>query len=200
MKPIEYKGGITREQFLYYETKIVARLVLQGLSQNEITDIIIRDNLFQMPTEKSIRSIASGLYKRVTCCDNTNLIDLIANGTMDVSKQASLYLFMLYNRLVWEFMVDLIGEKFRLKDYSFDKGDLNLFISNIQRADSDVEAWSDTTIVKVKGVLIKCLADTGYLNSIKDKELNPVYLCDEVLDCIRQNNDEEVLKAFNYFE
>ena len=50
-------GAITREQFLFYETRIVARLMSdESLSDEEITSRIIDENLFQFPTEKSLKS------------------------------------------------------------------------------------------------------------------------------------------------
>lgn len=47
-----YNGGLTREQFLFFEIRIVSSLVLQGKSRNEIEQEIFSENLFQFPTEK----------------------------------------------------------------------------------------------------------------------------------------------------
>ena len=45
-----YNGSLTREQFMFREMRIVARLYKNGLSNAEITDTVYRDNLFQYPT------------------------------------------------------------------------------------------------------------------------------------------------------
>ena len=42
-----YNAVITREQFLFYETRTTAKLVCEGLSDDEIIDRVIRENLFQ---------------------------------------------------------------------------------------------------------------------------------------------------------
>mgnify|MGYP004684144929 CR=1 FL=1 len=52
-----YNGGLTREQFLFFEIRIVSSLVLQGKSRNEIEQEIFSENLFQFPTEKMIKNI-----------------------------------------------------------------------------------------------------------------------------------------------
>lgn len=39
----EYNGGLTREQFLFYEIRIVAALISQGIPRNEILDRIKED-------------------------------------------------------------------------------------------------------------------------------------------------------------
>ena len=50
-----YSAVLTREQFLFYETRITAKLLEEGLSREEVINRIVAENLFQYPTEKSIR-------------------------------------------------------------------------------------------------------------------------------------------------
>lgn len=63
-----YNGSLTREQFMFREMRIVARLYKNGLSNAEITDTVYRDNLFQYPTERVItkncprRAQSSGMH------------------------------------------------------------------------------------------------------------------------------------------
>ena len=197
MKPAEYRGSLTREQFLFFECRIVSRLILEGKSENEIYEIILRDNLFQFPTEKNIRSIASGCYRRLTFSENMQLIELIGEAPADIAKQACLYCLMLYNRVVWDMMEEVIAEKFRNHDLSFDKSSIMVFCSKLRTKDENVAEWSDSTIKKISSVLMKCLIEASYLNSSSSKELNPVYLYEEVKDCIVQNGDQEILPAFN---
>ena len=52
-----YNGSLTREQFMFREMRIVARLYKNGLSNAEITDTVYRDNLFQYPTERVIKKL-----------------------------------------------------------------------------------------------------------------------------------------------
>ena len=54
-----YNGGLTREQFLFYETRTVARLMIEGLSDEEIVEKVITENLFQNPTEKMLKNLAT---------------------------------------------------------------------------------------------------------------------------------------------
>ena len=199
MKPEVYRGSITREQFLFFEVKIIAKLILEGKTEEEIIKIIIDDNLFQLPTEKSIKSIAVGCYKRIKDL-NVNVLNIIAYSSAEEARQAALYALMKYNKIVWDFMIDVIGFKYSTKDLSFDKSDVTKFLSHLQYENEDVATWSEQTINKIRSVLIKCLADSGFLNDIKSKELNYIFISQDLLDCIRQENDEEVLPSFNYFD
>ena len=45
----QYLGSLTREQFLYYEVKIVAQLLNRGLNEEQCFELIKEENLFQLP-------------------------------------------------------------------------------------------------------------------------------------------------------
>ena len=103
---------------------------------------------------------------------------------------------MNYYRLVWEFMITVIGEKYRTKDSSFTKMDLNSFFTRLQEQNDVVASWSDATINKCKQVLKKTLVETGYLDSTKSEVLNPVLLDYSVKEAIENTNNSEALVAF----
>ena len=42
-----YSGVLTREQFLFYETRTTAKLLGEGLSPTEIQEKIVQENIFQ---------------------------------------------------------------------------------------------------------------------------------------------------------
>ena len=63
--------------------------------------------------------------------------------------------------------------------------------------DSSSSPWTDSTVQKIKQVLIKFLVDLGYLNSIKEGNLQPLYVYPELIEGIKLNQDQDVLIVFN---
>ena len=194
-----YNGGLTREQFLFYETKVVAKLLVDKMSVNDAISKIKNENLFQFPTERMIGTIANACYRRLQALDSEKLIYVLATSSMDVAKQVNLYAMMKQNRIVWDFMVTVIGEKYRTQDFSFTKKDMSAFMFQLQEQNEDVATWSDSTIQKIKQVLTKSLVECGYLDNTKSEVLNPVYLYPELEEEIISSNDISALPAFNYF-
>ena len=194
-----YSAVLTREQFLFYEVRNTARLMADGLSDTEVVDRIIAENLFQYPTEKSVRQMARSCIRRLRAMGDDTLITAIATQPSDVAKQICLYAMMKQYRLVWDFMVTVVGEKYRLLDTSFGKVDLNTFFLRLQEQDNWVATWSDTTITKLKQVLNRTLVETEYLDSINADHLNPVWLNPTLENAIHSNGDDAVLPAFNNF-
>lgn len=195
----EYNGGLTREQFLFYEIRIVAALQLQGLSREEIVEEIKHANLFQFPTERMISSIAGTCFKRLDALGSETLVYHLANAPAEVAKQINLYAMMKYNRIVWDFMTTVIGEKFRTQELAFSGKDLNIFFFDLQEQNDTVASWRDSTINKIKQVLKKALVECEYLDSVRATQLNPVSVSPELEDEIRANHDLAALPAFNCF-
>lgn len=199
MNTAPYSGSLTAEQFLFYEIRIASKLYAQGVSVDEAISRIKADNLFQYPTEREVARMTRACYRRLDALNNQCLIQEISSAPTEIAKQINLYAIMRYNRLVWDFMIQVIGEKFRTQDFSFERKDLNAFFSHLQAQNDSVAGWSDSTISKIKSVLVRCLVETEYLEHFKSTTLNPVLLCEELEQGIRENNDTEVLPVFNCF-
>ena len=194
-----YIASLTREPFLFYEMRTTAKLLTSGLSTEDTVAQIVTENLFQYPTEKSITRMAKACVKRLQVMKDADLIHAIATQPTEIAKQICLYAMMKQSRLVWEFMLTVIGEKYRLKDNSFGRIDLNTYFIRLQEQDDTVASWSEGTITKLKQVLAKILVETEYLDDVRANHLNPVYLHPILENAIRSHGDLAVLPAFNCF-
>lgn len=197
--PYMGSGQMTREQFLFYEMRTTARLMVEGLSEKEIIERIVKDNLFQYPTEKSIQKMARTCMVRLKSLEDANLIVVIASQPAEIAKQVCLYAMMKRYRLIWDFMITVIGEKYRISDDSFGKIDLNSFFLRLEEQDDLVASWSDSTISKLKQVLTRMLVENEYIDSTRATKLNPVWLHPVLENAIRAKGDEIALPAFNCF-
>lgn len=196
-----YKGSaqITREQFLFYEMRTTAKLMREGLGDEEIVNRILEENLFQYPTEKSIRQMAKACIARLKGLGDEDLVEVVVSQSSEAAKQICMYAMMKQYRLVWDFMITVIGEKYRMQNFSFSKMDVNVFFMQLQEQDDYVARWSENTMKKIRQILIRMLAENDYLDSIKADHINPVWLNPVLENAIRSNNDDRALSAFNCF-
>lgn len=194
-----YSAVITREHFLFYEVRTTAELLNEGLSYEEVIERIISENLFQYPTEKSLRRMANVCLKRLNSLEDDSLVEAIATEPSNVAKQICLYAMMKQYRLIWDFMITVIGEKYRSSDDTYGKIDLNSFFLRLEEQDDGVATWSDSTIVKLKQVITKTLVENEYLDNNRATKLNPVTINSILENSIRENGDDVALVAFNCF-
>jgi len=194
-----YNGALTREQFLFDEIRIIAKLMAQGLVDEQISQAVVQDNLFQFPTERMIVRFVHTCLRRLHALHSTYLVSQLATAPLEDAKQINLYAIMKDNRLMWDFMTTVIGEKYRLQDMTLSRKDLNLFFMRLQEQDNTVAGWKDSTVQKIKSVMIRMLIETGYTTDISSGILQPVLICQELEEGIRENLDHEALAAFNCF-
>lgn len=192
-----YNGGITREQFLFREARIVAKLKLDGYSDSQILEEVKEHNLLQYPTEKMISNIAQVCIKRLAYLEDINLIHLLANGNYETAKQIHFYSLLKKERILREFMLQVIAQKYQDLDFSFSKSDIKLFLNHLRDFDEGVASWSDKTMIKIGQVLQKMLLEMGYLDKHDSKTLNKVLLEYEVERLIIDNGDKYLLPIFN---
>lgn len=195
-----YIASLTREPFMYYEMKITAKLLEEGLSEKEAIEKIFKENLYQYPTERSLKMRARACIKRLNALGDEELVSWIINRPLDISRQVCLYAMMKDSRLIWEFMITVIGEKYRTRNFSYNRMDLNIFFTRLQEQNDTVARWSDSTINKLKSVLGSLLKENGYIDETSSKRLNEVLLDYKLKDKIIKNGDATCLPAFNYFE
>ena len=69
-----YIASITREPFLFYEMRVAARLLYKGATDEEAVEQIVGDNLFQYPTEKSIKRMARACIKRLRNLEDDSVL------------------------------------------------------------------------------------------------------------------------------
>lgn len=192
-----YSAAMTREQFLFYEMRTTAKLLNDGLDKDTVVRHIVSENLFQYPTEKSVRKMALACIRRLEAMEDDSLVAAIATQPSDVAKQVCLYAMMRQYRLVWDFMLTVVGNKYRLLDSTFSRMDIEVFFMQLREQDDWVAIWSDTTINKVRQVLTKMLVENEYLDSTDADHLNPVLISPLLENAIREDGQEIVLPAFN---
>lgn len=194
--PYEKSGSLTREQYLFNETRVVGELYLQGMTDEEIIEKVYNENLFRYPTEKMLRNIARVCLKRIHALEDDRLIKALVEMPGSIAKQVCLYAMMKQNRLINDFMLKVIGHKFIERDYGFSKLVVSSFLIDLQEQDPWVASWSPSTINKIRQVIVKTLVDNEYLDDNKSRQLNTITI-NSVLEEVLRDKDKAALAAFN---
>ncbi|WP_271628815.1 DUF1819 family protein [Caldicellulosiruptor sp. DIB 104C] len=171
----KYTATLTSDAFLYYELKRVLKLKVQGISDEQIRKKVMEENLFQYKSKRSLRRLLSSVMRRVKVLDDY-LINMVVNDPMETGKLVNLYAIMKTSRLFYEFMNEVVREKFEYNDMVLEKKDVNLFFRHKAEQSEIVAKWTDNTISKLKQVILKILTDAGVLESPKTGKLNKIIM------------------------
>ncbi len=191
---LEYSVTITGASFLFYELKQVVGLKLHGLNEQEIKEKVSSDNLFQYQVKSSIKRSLPSVLRRASVLDET-LCKMMLEQSLESGKIINLYAIMKTDRLFFEFMNEVIQEKFESDNYLLEKKDLNLYIASKAEQNSKVAAWTEQTMGKLKQVYVKILHEAGLLKDMKTGELTRLMVDEHLKKHLIQIGDIAYVRA-----
>ena len=170
-----YSAVITREQFLFYEMRTTAKLIQEGLKEQEIVSRIETENLFQYPTEKMVGRLAVCCLTRLKSLNDPSLIEVIANQPSDVAKQVCLYAMMKKYNLVWDKILglNLFGDDVPATELEWYKKQMNTYglplDSRRQYSKTDWQLWTGAMAGSVDGFREFLLPVYKFYNETPDR-------------------------------
>ena len=111
---------------MLYEFTQIVKLKEQGLTDDEIKKVVMNENILQQDKVSSTKRRLRYLLPRVNVLDET-LRRFVIQGPIEYRKVINLYSILKTDRLFYEFMNEVIREKFQNHNYLFEKKDLNTF-------------------------------------------------------------------------
>jgi len=195
VEQLEYRSTIKSMPYLYIEIKKAASLVLKGFKEFEIKDMSIKQNIFQMKSESRKKEVASMVLKRLKSLDEF-LLNKLANGDLETSKQIVIYAIMKTDRLFFEFMSEVYRDKNILKEKYITDSDFNVYFQRKCEQSDTVAAWKEYTFYKLKQVFIRILFEAGFIKNQKgDKEINIPIIDYDLVQHLKEIGDDIYLKV-----
>lgn len=191
---LQYSSSLTGASFLLYELKQVIGLKIQGLNDKEIKQRVTEENLFQYKYESSIKRSLPSVLRRVNALDET-LYQMVLEEPLETGKIINLYAIMKTDRLFFEFMDEVIREKYESNNLLIETKDLNLYFTVKAEQDKKVAGFTEKTIAKLKQVFYKVLFESGILKDKKTGELSRILMDDDTKEYIIRIGDGQFVKA-----
>lgn len=163
---ISYSASLTGEPFLLAEIKEVAKMKLQGLDEKEIRDTIVSEKIFQYTSDKSVVRRIPAVFRRLKVLTEQE-IDFLLNKPFNVARIINLYAIAASDRIVKEFMYEIIADKFEISNLYIDRRDVNEFFALKASQDEDVRNWKESTIKKLKSSIINIFCEAGVITDKK---------------------------------
>jgi hypothetical protein len=108
-----YTAEITAGALKVPESRIVARLLLDGVDQQGWKDAIEKENVLQARNTVTAKRLARLIRQRLETMD-ADLWKLVRDGTLIVATHAVLAAAIKHSPLLGDFLDRVVGEQFRL--------------------------------------------------------------------------------------
>ena len=189
--PIQQKyAAYTNQGFLLREIGIVAGLLLQGVSNDDLRQRVEQDDLFQLPSKSSRKTILGAVQQRLSNVPDSLLI-LLAEGSLDLRRLTNLYLILLKHRLLRDFIAEVVLEELRRFSRMLPPSEVGAFTHRKHDQVPDIAGWSEATLNKSRSNIITICLQAGLLSEAPDgfaiqPQVVPQTLRDELIQAGRQ--------------
>ena len=191
----DYSAKLTGEPFLYNETKIIGRYLLDGENEAELKRRNIEENLIKHKKTGSVKRVNAPIFRRLNVMSKEMLEEFVCSD-IETSKCILLYAIMKTDRLVKDFIFEVYKDKLFMRKEYIEKFDIDNWYEEKCILSETLKNRSETTTAKLKQVIMKILQDSGLV--IKEKErfkiVRPL-LKEKYIRQLDVNGDIEYAKA-----
>lgn len=195
----DYSAKLTGEPFLYNETMIIARLILDGENPVVLKRRNKEENLIKYKSIKSVERTNSPIFRRLGIMDDSTL-NAFVKSDLETSKYILLYVIMKTDRLVLDFIREVYKDKLMMRKDYIEKFDVDNWYEEKCILSNTLKERTESTSNKLKQVIIKILLDSGLVekDGKRFKIIKPL-LKEKYIRMLDKNGDIEFAKAIGGF-
>jgi len=162
-----------------FEIQQVAELYLEYQDWAKTQQLIVDENLLQKGTISTRKREFAELKKRLKELSSDEM-RFIVTCTTDELKLFCLYLCARTYRLIYEFVVEVIREKYLMFDYLILESDYTRFIESKTASSLKLQKITEKTQYKIKQVIFRILEQSTLIDSAKTKNIQKPYISQEL--------------------
>jgi hypothetical protein len=191
---MRYRADITAGSLKVPESRIVARLLLDGVDERQWHDAIHTHNLLQARNAATATRVARLIRQRLTTMD-AGLWKLVRDGNATVAGHAALAAAVKHSPLIGDFLGLVVREQYRLFAPKLSKVMWDDYLAGCRGRDAAMSEWSELTRRRLRSSVFQTLAQAGYLEDTKSLKLQPVHIAPQVMRYLQNHGEEYVLRC-----
>lgn len=191
----DYSAKLTGEPFLYNETKILARYLLDGEDFDTLRKRNVEENLIQHKKISSVSRTNSPIFRRLKIMDREMLEEFVYSD-IENSKYILLYTIMKTDRLVRDFIFEVYKDKLLMRKEYIEKFDIDNWYEEKCILSETLRNRTESTAAKLKQVIMKIMQDSGLVIKEKNKfKIVRPLLKEKYISILDKNGDTEYARA-----
>lgn len=190
-----YTTTLSTRPFLFQETKQVVELLKEGMSEEEVAGKVLKDNLFLLKSQDRTNSFTSEILKRVSQLDEF-LQQKFLECDVQTSKTILLYAILKKDRLFYEWMREIIRDKFLVLDMKITKNETELFLDYKGEQSEKVRKWTDATKKRLTNAFHNTIEEAGMLRKEeREEKLQYLMLDPEIVVYLKESKEKHIVEV-----
>lgn len=192
--PMRYRADITAGSLKVPESRIIARLLLDRVDEEQWQHAIQTENLLQARNAATATRLGRLIRQRLTTMDS-GLWKLVRDGNATVAAHAALAAAVKHSPLIGDFLDLVVREQYRLFAPKLSKIMWDDYLAGCRGRDPDMSEWSDLTRRRLRSSVFQTLTQAGFLENTKSLKLQPVHIAPQVIRYLQNHSEEYVLRC-----
>lgn len=163
MKRNKYSAGAVKFSFWFMEFRKEVQMLASGNSFDEIKRISEEENVFGASTPARARMIYSTVTARIKSLDQS-FYKFFLESDVSTQKLFALAGTLAHDTLFFDFVYEVIRERFIIGNNVLTDADCNIFFKNKQEQDEDVAEYTEATIKRLIRSYKTMLFEAGLLD------------------------------------
>ena len=194
-----YTATITSASLRLRESRIIADLLLQAVSDEAWKEAIVGQNVLQMGSVTSIKRISRLLRARLEPLGK-GLWKMVRDGGREQAIQATFAGTVKNSRLLGDFMDITMREQRTLFAKKLEYQMWNEYIAGCRGRDPDMPHWSDATVARLRSAVFCMLTEADYLKDTRSLLLQNVFVDASLAAYLRDRGETYVLRCMEVTE
>ncbi|MCG9052531.1 DUF1819 family protein [Laribacter hongkongensis] len=194
---MNYSAQLSAGSLLVPESRQLAPLLLQHPDEAAWQYAIKVDNVLQKTSPATAWRMARLIRQRLACLDEAGL-SMVANDSLEVATQMLLLAAVRHSRLLGDYMIDIYRGRLRRLETRLNPKDWAVFVHECEQRDPSVCEWTTSTRAKLLQVVLRILAEAGYLDSTRSLRMTPPLLHPRVRAYLVASKDHYAREAMEH--
>lgn len=192
IRDFSYQGDLTGGSLQVRESRVVAELLLQNVSEADWQQAILTDNRLQKRSPATARRIAQALRKRLELLE-APFWQALLNGDDELATQVALCSALERNLLLVEFMETVVSDAYITQASTLDAWQWDDFLQDRVHRDPAIADWTTNSKKKMGQVTLRILAEAGYLQNTRSLQLQHVLIRPEIRTLLEDSYRHRIL-------
>lgn len=189
-----YTATIISTSLRLRESRIVADLLLQGVSDDAWKDAVLVQNVLHMGSLETTRRSARLLRSRLEPLGR-GLWEMVRDGGHPQAAQAAFAGAVKNSRLLGDFLDITIREQRTLFAKKLEYPMWSEYIAGCRGRDPDMPHWGDATVARLRSSVFSMLAEADYLKDTRSLLLQTVFVDAQLAAYLQDHGESYVLRC-----
>ncbi|OUZ00325.1 hypothetical protein BLL04_04505 [Klebsiella variicola] len=185
-------GDLLGGPLMSRESRIIAELMLTNPDEQTWQEQIVDYNILQASSANTAKRYATTIRLRLNALDKAAW-SLIAQGSERERQQLLFVALVLHSPVVKDFLAEVVNDLRRQFKEKLPMDSWDEFVASHLRQQPVLTSYSDSSIKKMGNNLVKALAEAGYLDTPRRRNLQSVFLLPETQATLQRLGQQELV-------